>query len=40
MVPVLQGGPSLQVGLSRELQGLPWDLVIQVVLGHLDGKKL
>lgn len=35
VVPVLQGGPLLQGGRFQERPELLWDLVIQVVLGHL-----
>lgn len=35
VVPVFQGGPSIQGDQFQELQELLWDLVIQEVLGHL-----
>lgn len=35
VVPVFQGGPSLQGDLFQELPELLWDLAIQEVLGHL-----
>lgn len=38
-VPVSRGGPSIQGDQLQELQELLWDLVIQEVLGHLDGEE-
>lgn len=40
VVPVFQGGPSLQGDLFQGLLGLLWDLAIQEVLGHLDGEEI
>lgn len=40
VAPVFQGGPSLQGALFQELPELLWDLVIQEVLGHLDGEEI
>lgn len=40
VAPVFQGGPSLQGALFQELPELLWNLVIQEVLGHLDGEKI